>query len=232
MRLVRVESFEDVAVTAARRVAGLIGATSQPFHLALAGGSTPERTHELLAPLVADWSHVHIWLSDERAVPPDDADANFLMIRRSLLERIAVPAANVHRVLGELGADEAADRYEAEVRDSVVAGADGLPLFDVAMAGMGPDGHTCSLFPGHAEVDERERLVVAVHGSPKPPPDRVTFTFPLLHAARLTLLLAAGASKREAMTRVAAGPDPATPASLLAQGTLEVVVDAAAAPPA
>ena len=230
MRITRLPDAEAVAEHAAQEVADLIAAAAgRPFHLALAGGTTPERCHELLAPKVADWSHVHVWLSDERAVPPDHEDANFLMIRRSLLDRIEIPEANVHRVLGELGADEAR-RYEQEILDAVTAGPDGVPLFDVAMAGMGPDGHTCSLFPGHPELDIRDRFVAPVHDSPKPPPDRVTFTYPLLHAARLTLLLVAGAGKREAMARVAAGPDPATPASLLAEGTLEVVVDAAAAP--
>ena len=231
MRITRLPDPEAVAEHAAQQVADLIAAAgARPFHLALAGGTTPERCHELLAPKVADWSHVHIWLSDERAVPPDHEDANFLMIRRSLLDRIEIPEANVHRVLGELGADEAAARYEQEILDTVAAGADGVPLFDVAMAGMGPDGHTCSLFPGHPELDIRDRFVAPVHDSPKPPPDRVTFTLPLLHAARLTLLLVDGPAKRDAMARVAAGPDPATPASLLAGGTLEVVVDEAAAP--
>ena len=117
-----------------------------------------------------------------------------------------------------------------KVLDHVVAGADGLPLFDVIMCGMGPDGHTCSLFPGHPEVHVDDRLVVGMHDSPKPPPDRITFTLPLLHAARRLMLLVAGEEKREAMGRVAAGPDPATPASMLALGALEVVVDAAAAP--
>ncbi len=228
--ITRQPDAETVAAYAATLVAGVITATREPVHVALAGGTTPERCHELLAPLVADWSHVHLWLSDERAVGPDDDDANFKMIRRSLLDRIEIPDANVHRVLGELGADEAADRYEAEIRDAVVAGADGLPLMDVIMCGMGPDGHTCSLFPGHRELAIDDRLVVGLHDSPKPPPDRVTFTLPLLHAARRTLLLVAGSGKAEAMARVAAGPDPATPASMLGLGALEVVVDEANAP--
>jgi 6-phosphogluconolactonase len=233
MRLTTVADAEAVAARAAEEVAGLAEQSdpTRPFHLALAGGTTPERCHELLAPLVGDWSHVHLWLSDERAVPPDDDDSNFKMVRRSLLDRIEIPEGNVHRVLGELGAEEAADRYEAEVHDHVLAGADGVPLFDVIMCGMGPDGHTCSLFPGHPEVAIADRLVAPVHDAPKPPPDRVTFTFPLLHAARRTLLLAAGAAKRDAMTAVCAGPDPRVPASLLRLGRLEAIVDEAAAPP-
>jgi 6-phosphogluconolactonase len=221
---------EAVAAHAARAAADLINATTDPVHVALAGGTTPERCHELLASLVERWEHVHLWLSDERAVPPDDDDSNFKMVERSLLDRIEIPRDNVHRVLGELGADEAAARYEAEVRAHVPSGPDGLPLFDLIMAGMGPDGHTCSLFPGHPEVEIHDRLVVAVHDSPKPPPDRITFTFPLLYAARRLMLLVAGADKRDALAKVLAGPDPAVPASLLALGALEIVADEAAAP--
>lgn len=232
VQLTTVADREAVARRAAQTVAHVLGQTRGTVHLALAGGTTPERCHELLAAMVADWSHVHLWLSDERAVGPDDDDSNVKMIRSSLLDRISIPEANVHRVLGELGADEAAERYEREVLDHVVAGADGLPLFDVIMCGMGPDGHTCSLFPGHPELEERERLVVGVHHSPKPPPDRITFTYPLLHAASRLMLLVAGAEKRDALAAVLAGPDPRVPASLLSLGALEVLADEAAAPPA
>jgi 6-phosphogluconolactonase len=221
---------EAVAAYAARAVAAVIEATANPVHVALAGGTTPERCHELLAPLVGDWRHVHLWLSDERAVSPDDDESNFKMIKRSLLDRITIPGANVHRVLGELGADEAAELYETEIRAHVPAGQDGLPRLDVTMCGMGPDGHTCSLFPGHPELEIHDRLVVGVHDSPKPPPDRITFTLPLLHASKQLMLLVAGAEKREALAKVLAGPDPAVPASLLGLGPLEVVADEAAAP--
>lgn len=229
-QITRLADAEAVAQHAAEVVAGVIAATSAPVHVALAGGTTPERCHELLAPMVADWGHVHLWLSDERAVGPEDDEANFKMIRRSLLDRIAIPAGNVHRVLGELGADVAAQRYEQEILDTVVAGIDGVPLLDVSMCGMGPDGHTCSLFPGFAELDIRDRYVVGVHGSPKPPPDRITFTLPLLNASRRTLLLTAGEGKRAATARVIAGPDAATPASMLGLGALEIIADTAAAP--
>lgn len=231
MDLIVEPDAEAAARRAAETVAAAVAAAGRPFHLALAGGSTPRRCHELLAPLVEDWSGVHVWLSDERAVGPGDDASNFRMVRESLLDRIAIPEGNVHRVVGELGADEAAARYEQEVRDGVPSGPDGLPLFDLVMCGLGPDGHTCSLFPGHPEVEIRDRLVVGVHDAPKPPPDRITFTFPLLHAAQRTILLAAGAAKHDAMTAVAAGPDPHVPASLLAEGRLVVIVDDAAAPP-
>ncbi len=110
IEITRVDDKEAVAAHSAEVVAGVCNGTRDTVHVALAGGTTPERCHELLAPLVADWGHVHIWLSDERAVGPDDPDSNFKMIRESLLDRIEIPDGNVHRVLGELGADEAADR--------------------------------------------------------------------------------------------------------------------------
>jgi 6-phosphogluconolactonase len=229
-QITRLADTEAVAAHAADVVAGVINGTTDPVHVALAGGSTPEVCHELLAPLVGDWAHVHLWLSDERAVGPDDDDSNFKMVKRSLLDRITIPAANVHRVLGEIGADEAAAAYERELREIVPAGADGVPRIDVIMAGMGPDGHTLSLFPGHPEVEIRDRLVVGLHDSPKPPPDRITFTLALVAAAPRTMLLVTGEGKRDAAARVVAGPDPATPASMLAVGNLEVVIDEAAAP--
>ena len=231
MKLTRLDDKEAVAAYAAREVADAINATRDPFHLALAGGTTPERCHELLAPLVQDWGHVHIWVSDERAVAPDDDDANWKMVRTSLLDRIAIPAENLHRVLGEEGAEVAATGYDAEIRGLVPPGPHDVPAFDLIMAGMGPDGHTLSLFPGHPEIDITDVLVAPVHDSPKPPPDRVTFTLPLVLACPRVMLLVAGAEKADALSRVLAGPDPATPASMLdGAGRLEVVADAAARP--
>lgn len=223
MRVTTVADAEGVAARAADIVERLIGlGGGDAFHLALAGGSTPERCHELLAERDIDWSRVHIWESDERAVPPDDEESNFLMIRRSLLDRIDIPDANVHRVAGERGAEAAADAYEAEVR--------AIGAFDVVMCGMGPDGHTMSLFPGHPELEIEDRLVVAVHDSPKPPPDRVTFTIPVIREARHTMLLVSGGQKADALRKVLKGADPAVPASLLRSGRLEVIADDAAAP--
>jgi 6-phosphogluconolactonase len=228
MRLTTVGNAEAVAVRAADAVELAIGAAVRErgqCHLALAGGSTPERCHELLVEREINWSGVHVWLSDERCVPPDHEDSNWLMVRRSLLDRVSVPEANQHRPLGERGPDEAASLYEDEIRRAVPGG-----VFDVVMCGMGPDGHTMSLFPGHPALEERERLVVGVRDSPKPPPERVTFTLPLVHAAQRTLLLVAGASKAEALSAALERVDPAVPASLLRLGRLSIVADDAAAP--
>jgi 6-phosphogluconolactonase len=190
------------------------------FHLALAGGGTPRATHEKLA-AVADlpWHRVHVWFGDERCVPPDHADANYRMARESLLSRVAIPAAQVHRLEAERAdADAAAREYAAA-----------LPArLDVCMLGMGEDGHTASLFPGAASIDEQTRLVIAIDGAPKPPPRRMTITPPVIAAARATLVLSAGAGKADMLARVLEGPiDPHTlPVQLARDGVW--IVDRAA----
>ena len=208
IEIVRVADKEAVAAHSAEVVAAVCNATSRTVHVALAGGTTPERCHELLAPLVSDWGHVHLWLSDERAVGPDDDDSNFKMVRRSLLDRIQIPAGNVHRVLGERGADDAAALYEAEVLDAVVAGADGLPLFDVIMCGMGPDGHTCSLFPGHPEIHVDDRLVVGVPrlAEAAAGPDHVHAAAPARREAAHAARRRRGEARRDGQGRGRPGP--------------------------
>jgi 6-phosphogluconolactonase len=234
VRLTTVPDAETAAARAAERVARLVAEAVDArgvAHLALAGGSTPRRCHEHLAELVRDFTHVHVWLSDERCVAPDDEDANFRMVRESLLDRVEIPEANVHPVAGERGPDAAADAYEADIRAHVAETTEaGVPMLDVVMCGIGEDGHTLSLFPGNPAVTVEDRLVVGVRGAPKPPPERVSFTLELAHAARRTFLLAAGASKAEALASVLEGPDPHVPASLLRFGRLEVIADDAAAP--
>ena len=234
MRLTTVADAEAAAQRAADVVARLAGEAVDArgaFHLALAGGSTPKRCHELLAEHEVDWSRVHIWESDERCVPPDDDESNFKMMRTSLLDRVAIPDENVHRIMGERGAEEAADAYEGELRAAVSERTQaGVPVLDVCMCGMGEDGHTMSMFPGNPALSVKDRLVVGVHDAPKPPPDRVSFTFETAHAARRTILLVAGASKADALRAVVEGADPHVPASLLRFGRLEVIADDAAAP--
>jgi 6-phosphogluconolactonase len=234
LRLTTVADSEAAAVRAADVVARLAGEAIDArgvFHLALAGGSTPKRCHELLAERGIDWSRVHVWESDERAVGPDDDESNFKMIRESLLDRISIPEGNVHRVMGERGAEPAADAYEGELRAAVEPRTQAeIPILDVVMCGLGEDGHTMSLFPGNPAVGVKHRLAVGVHDAPKPPPDRISFTLDLVHAARRTILLTAGSSKAEALAAVLEGADPHVPASLLRFGRLEVIADDAAAP--
>jgi 6-phosphogluconolactonase len=183
-------------------------------HVALAGGSTPRRAYELLGPLLGDWEHVHLWFGDERCVGPDDPDSNARMVAESL----QAPGATVHRVPGELGPDDAAEVYARELGDTVL---------DVALLGLGPDGHTASLFPSAPELDA-DGIAVGVRDAPKPPPERVSLTLAKLNEAGRIVLLTAGAEKRDAVARVLADPDPATPASLLDRDKLELIADEAA----
>jgi 6-phosphogluconolactonase len=178
------------------------------FTLALSGGSTPKKLYTLLAkdPAFAafPWAQTQLFFGDERHVPPDDAESNFRMVKESLLSSGLVPAANVHRVFAELeSAAQAAAEYETEIRRDFTGGAllDGVPRFDVVLLGMGPDGHTASLFPGSAALDEITRWVAA-NWVEKFKTDRITFTFPVLNAARAVLLLVAGADKAPMIRQV------------------------------
>ena len=189
-------------------------------HIALAGGSTPRLAYELAARERPDWSSVELWWGDERCVSPDDPRSNFHMVQESLLGRIEVQPAAVHRIRGELGGAEAAERYDAEL---------GGVRLGFVLLGLGVDGHTASLFPGDAALGERERLAVAVARADV---ERVTLTLPALNAAARILFLAVGADKAEAAERAfSPSADPATPASLVraAGGRTVVVLDEAAA---
>jgi 6-phosphogluconolactonase len=198
-------------------------------HVALAGGTTPRRAYELLAERVADWSAVALWFGDERCVPADDPESNYRMVTESLLSRVELDPARVHRIAGELGPDPAAEAYARELRATIPATEEGIPSLDVALLGLGEDGHTASLFPGSPALDA-EDLCAGVHDAPKPPPERVTLTLRTLGGARRCLLLATGASKAHAVAATLAGPDRRVPASLLPSSRLEMIVDDAAAP--
>jgi 6-phosphogluconolactonase len=237
--MIELTVVED-AEAAARACAEVLSATIETaraergaVHIALAGGRTPARTYELLADIVIDWRDVHLWFGDERCVPLDHADSNDTLVRRALLDRLpddpACPRPVVHAVTraGDGDPAAAAADYERELRATLHGDP---PTLDLALLGLGEDGHTASLFPDDPVLGERERLVVAVRGR-KPPPDRVTFTLPLLRAARAIVVLTAGEGKAEAVRAMLAGPSAHTPASLLSDsGTVELIADRAAAP--
>ena len=214
---------------AAQRLAEAIAAgrgQGRAVHLSLAGGTTPRATYERLATLVDDWEGVELWLGDERMVPPDDPESNYRLLSETLLQ----PTGAVgHAVPTDGSAEEAASAYARDIRQRVPAGADGVPALDLALLGLGEDGHTASLFPDAPALDVRGEVCVAVHDAPKPPPDRVSLTLDVLRAARASLILAVGNGKASAVAGVLSGPDPAVPASLLADGPLELIVDRTAA---
>jgi 6-phosphogluconolactonase len=195
-------------------------------HIALAGGSTPQRAYELLAGMQGSWSHVHLWLSDERCVPPGHEDANQRMVDEALVSQLrADDRPVVHGVRGELEPEDAAWLYAREMQRAMGE----EPVFELLLLGLGPDGHTASLFPGHAEAAAAHAPVIGVRGSPKPPPERITFTLPLIARARYTVLLVTGEGKRDALARVRAG-DPELPVARLGEGLDEIICDEAAAP--
>ncbi len=179
--------------------------------IALSGGKSPQPIYAGLAASFDEipWKHVDVYFGDERAVPPTDPMSNYGMARASLLDRVSVPAANVHRMEGERAdLDAAARDYERLLP----------PAFDVLLLGLGPDGHTASLFPGAPTLDERVRRVVAAD-SPFPPPRRLTITPPVIAAARHTAMIVAARDKAGIVQRALEGPhDPHALPSQLALG--------------
>jgi 6-phosphogluconolactonase len=201
-------------------------------HLALSGGTTPGRTYELLASEMSDWDSIEVWFADERCVGPRDEQSNYKLAHETLLGPAGIPPEQVHRMEGELGPEEGAERY-ARALDEHVGVRDGaLPVLDVIVLGIGPDGHVASLFPGAPTLDAGEQaLCLGVHDSPKPPPERITLSMAVLRAARCCMLLATSTEKSDAISAMLGEPSKHVPASLLRRGRLSVIVDDAAAPP-
>ena len=219
VELVVCPDVEAAAQAAAERLAEAARAGAA---IALSGGSTPRRAFEIAAQLEPNWRRAAAWWGDERCVPPHDARSNYRLAREALLDRLARPP-EVHRIRGELPAEEAAAAYEEELGD--------LRL-DLALMGIGPDGHTASLFPNAPTLDERERRVVAAKPGLEPFVERVTLTLPALRASRVVLFLVTGAGKADAARRAfAEEPSKETPASLLRShdGATVAIIDRAAA---
>lgn len=223
------EDAEALAREGARRIGEAARrsiAARGRFVLALAGGTTPRKLYKILATTEGiDWRHVEIFFGDERMVDLNHPDSNYRMARETLLEAVPIPPSQVHAVPTHLQVDEAAAAYEATLRTAL---GQAEPRLDWALLGMGPDGHTASIFPGSrllAGLDNdfliddpstgplqanrpapnlstfaSERLIAAVHDSPKPPPTRVTMTPYVLNLARHVLVLVAGEDKVAAVS--------------------------------
>jgi 6-phosphogluconolactonase len=235
-RIIAVADAATLAKTAAERLIAAIAGNSDRVAICLTGGSSPKRLYALLAnePYRSrvPWDRVHWFIGDERFVPAGDSLNNMRMARQSFLNRCA-PRVNIHPIATDAAnPDEAAARYEAELKSFY--GADTLDtarfLFDVVLMGVGPDGHTASLFPGYPALDEKERWVVGVpqaHVEPFVP--RVTLTLPTLASCREMLFEVSGADKRSILGRVLAGEDvPASRAN--SDGTTTWLADTAALP--
>jgi 6-phosphogluconolactonase len=189
--------------------------------IGLSGGSSPIRGYELAAAQQPDWSAAEIWLVDARCVPHDDERSNARLVRESILDRLERPPRAVHFVDGDAEPDEAAARYDAELEGA---------RFDLAVMGIGPDGHTASLFPGGPELEERGRRAVAAAARMEPFVPRVTATIPFLAESELMVYVITGADKADAVRRsFAEEPSPETPGSLVRGRRTVVLLDAGAA---
>lgn len=197
---------EGVAELVAVRAAETVAERGR-FRVALAGGTTPLAAYRRLAAApwaeLVPWGSVDVFFGDERCLGECDGDRNDAAAREALLSRVPIPPENVHPIPAL--APDAAERYEALLRERLGAPAPAVPVLDLVLLGLGEDGHTASLFPGHPAAAEGVRLVARVDGAPKPPPSRVTVTLPLLNAARAALFVVSGAGKRGALARVLDG---------------------------
>ena len=192
-------------------------------HVVLTGGTTPGRAYELAAELRADWSATEVWWGDDRCVPPEHEWSNYGLAKRTLLDRLSVPPAAVHRIRGELGAERAADEYDREL-EGVIPG--------LVLLGVGPDGHVASLYPHAPGLAERKRRAIPAEAKLEPLVDRVTMTLPVFESAALVLFFVAGSERGDAVRRAFAEPfSEATPASLVRSknGETVAILDRAAA---
>lgn len=203
-----IDTISREAANYTMRVAREAIATRGKFTFALSGGTTPGKMYALLVSepyrSQIDWSAVHFFWSDERCVAPSDPQSNYRLAQETLFNKLDLRADQIHRMPADRAdREQASADYEAEIRQ--ILGGD-PPAFDLIQLGMGPEAHTASLFPHQPSLREEKRLILPV-SVPKPPPDRLTFTPPLLKAARHILFLATGADKATALHEVLEGAD-------------------------
>lgn len=193
------------------------------FHIVLAGGGTPRLLYRALALEPHDWARWHVWFGDERCLPADDKERNSGMARDSLLQATAIPAHQFHAIPAELGAERAAMQYAQTLAHA--------GHFDLVLLGLGEDGHTASLFPGHDwGLSPNAPHVLPVYAAPKPPPHRVSLSAHRLAQAHHVLFLVTGAGKREAVARWRGGE--AMPASAIRPtGGVDVLLTIDSLPP-
>jgi 6-phosphogluconolactonase len=207
---------EELAETVADRVVSVLGAAvreSGAAHLVVTGGGILEKVLVALGRRgpALEWSRVHVWWGDERYVAADSDDRNDLPAMRLLFDLVDVDVDKLHRMpAADAGfgtdAEAAAQSYAAELARAVPGAGDGaVPAFDVVLLGVGPDGHCASLFPGHPGTRVLDTSVIAVHDSPKPPPTRMSLTFPALDAAKEIWFVVSGSGKADAVARALSG---------------------------
>ncbi|OSX67735.1 hypothetical protein POSPLADRAFT_1038149 [Postia placenta MAD-698-R-SB12] len=205
------------------------------FTVAVSGGSLPTQLNALIGKPGVKWDKWQVFYADERVVPLDHPDSNHKLCLDELFSKVPIPADHIHPIDPSLGDDleELSDAYEKElIREFAQKDSARFPIFDLILLGVGPDGHTASLFPGHALLTEDDRWVAYIDDSPKPPPKRVTFTYPVInHAARIAFI-ATSAGKADMLKTVLDKPEEGLPASRVRPvypGQLYWFVDDAAA---
>lgn len=203
------------------------------FAVALSGGRTPSDFYQRLAacqhPLL--WDQTHIFFADERFVPPDDKASNYRMINNHLLSRIAMPKKNIHPVLTEgVSLEESAKKYEADMRTFFKIEDNDTPVFDLIILGIGEDGHTASLFPNTAALQETKRIAIPVIVDASPS-ERITLSLGVINNAQNICFLVTGTSKAAAIKAILEDKASALPAALVkpVQGTVLFLIDSAAA---
>jgi len=196
-----IESSDFVGDAVDIIASALSGEVNRAHRICLCGGSTPEPVYRALAEVNLDWSNIEITFGDERCVPPDHNDSNFRMASGSLLSKVPLNGENVLRMRGELDPVDAAREYEDTLRQRSDTE---IYRHDLILLGMGEDGHIASLFPGTSAINENDRWVVSNH-VPQKGESRITFTYPIINAARKILFLIKGQEKRAVVDRVLSG---------------------------
>lgn len=204
MKSVTIDVHDDVESVGRAAAELLARHAAAGAHVALSGGGTVGAIYELT--VSADWRNASVWWGDERCVPPNDDRSNYRLAKETLLDRLGTKP-KVHRIQGELPPESAAEAYDAEL--------EGIEI-DLAFNGIGPDGHTASLFPGSPQLEVRDRRAVSGPPGLEPFVDRVTMTLPMLCSARTVVFVVTGGEKAEAVRAAFGGdPDPAVPSSLV-----------------
>jgi 6-phosphogluconolactonase len=190
-------------------------AARQRFTLALSGGSAltllAEGLHSIAPSPSTDWSAWHIYWADERCVPKTASDSNFAAAQQIWLSHTPIPPDQIHSIDDTRSPAAAAEAYARELATGLLPSKGEVPQFDLILLGMGEDGHTASLFPGHSAIEEVDRWVVAVDDSPKPPSSRITLTLPVINRARQVAIVATGGGKAAVLARVRKGTTPFLP---------------------
>ncbi|XP_066353704.1 LOW QUALITY PROTEIN: probable 6-phosphogluconolactonase 3, chloroplastic [Miscanthus floridulus] len=216
-KLIIFDAEEDLVASLAKYTAELsakFAAERGAFTVVLSGGSLVKALRKLAEPPyleAVDWSKWHVFWVDERVVPKDHADSNYKLASDEFLSKVPIPANQVYAINDALSSAGAAEDYETRskqlVKDGVIetSTVSGFPKFDLILMGMGPDGHIASLFPGHPVVNENQKWVTFVKDSPKPPPERITFTFPVINSSAHIALVVTGAGKAGAVHKALSG---------------------------